>query len=133
MKRQEELNEAWCSYRGKCSTEIIQALSFALRWCDEHPHWISVEDELPKCDQPFYDYFGDIDDELVCSEEMLVLIGGKVYIATLNQDMHNGKPRGEPYWIDERADDSSWIGNKPETIVTHWMPTPQPPKKGDEE
>ena len=48
MTRQDELNEAWCSYMGKCSTEIIQALSFALRWCDEHPHWISVEDELPK-------------------------------------------------------------------------------------
>ena len=48
MTRQEQLNEAWCKYRGKCSTEIMQALAFALRWCDEHPNWISVEDELPK-------------------------------------------------------------------------------------
>lgn len=47
MTRQDELNEAWCKYRGKCSTEIMQALAFALRWCDEHPQWISVEDELP--------------------------------------------------------------------------------------
>lgn len=47
MIRQEELNEAWCKYRGKCSTEIIQALAFALRWCDEHQNWISVEDEFP--------------------------------------------------------------------------------------
>lgn len=47
MTRQDKLNQAWCKYRGKCSTEIIQALAFALRWCDEHPHWISVEDELP--------------------------------------------------------------------------------------
>ena len=31
---------------GKCSTEIMQALAFALRWCDEHPNWISVKDEL---------------------------------------------------------------------------------------
>lgn len=30
-----------------CSTEIMQALAFALRWCDAHPAWISVEDELP--------------------------------------------------------------------------------------
>ena len=48
MTRQDELNEAWCKYMGKCSTEIIQALAFALRWCDEHPQWISVEDELPE-------------------------------------------------------------------------------------
>ena len=48
MTRQDELNEAWCKYRGKCSTEIMQALAFALRWCDEHPAWISVEDELPE-------------------------------------------------------------------------------------
>ena len=32
MTRQDELNEAWCKYMGKCSTEIIQALAFALRW-----------------------------------------------------------------------------------------------------
>ncbi len=48
MKRQDELNDAWCKYRGKCSTEILQALAFALRWCDAHPAWISVEDELPE-------------------------------------------------------------------------------------
>ena len=46
MKRQDELN-AWCKYMGKCSTEILQALAFALRWCDAHPNWISVDDELP--------------------------------------------------------------------------------------
>ena len=51
MTRQEELNEAWCKYMGKCSTEIIQALAFALKWADAHPHWISVEDELPKYKQ----------------------------------------------------------------------------------
>ena len=47
MTRQEELNKAWCKYMNKCSTEIMQALAFALRWCEEHPQWISVEDELP--------------------------------------------------------------------------------------
>jgi hypothetical protein len=47
MTRLEELNEAWCKQMNKCSTEIMQALAFALRWCEEHPQWISVEDELP--------------------------------------------------------------------------------------
>ena len=37
MTRQDELNEAWCKYMNKCSTETMQALAFALRWCDEHP------------------------------------------------------------------------------------------------
>ena len=37
MTQQEELNEAWCNYMGKCSIEIMQALAFALRWADEHP------------------------------------------------------------------------------------------------
>jgi hypothetical protein len=48
MTRQDELNEAWCKYMGKFSTEIMQALAFTLRWCDAHPHWIPVEDELPE-------------------------------------------------------------------------------------
>ena len=30
MTRQEELNEAWCKYRGKCSTEIMQALELGI-------------------------------------------------------------------------------------------------------
>ena len=47
MTQQEQLIEAWCNYRGKCSTEILHALAFALRWYDQHPNWISVEDELP--------------------------------------------------------------------------------------
>lgn len=55
MTRQEELNEAWCKYMGKCSTEILHALAFALRWCDEHPNWISVEDELPPNNGGFSD------------------------------------------------------------------------------
>lgn len=55
MTRQEELNEAWCKYMGKCSTEIVQALAFALRWCDQHPRWISVEDELPPNNGGFSD------------------------------------------------------------------------------
>lgn len=47
MTQEDELNEAWCKYMGKFSTEIMQALAFALRWADAHPHWISVEDGLP--------------------------------------------------------------------------------------
>lgn len=101
MKRQDELNEAWCKYMGKCSTEIIQALSFALRWCDEHPNWISVEDELPK------DY-----------ESVLAAVGG-------NHFAFVGICLNKKTWYCN-------IQNKSVEIegITHWMPTPQPPKKG---
>ena len=55
MKRQDELNEAWCKYMNKCSTEIMQALAFALRWCDDHPNWISVhEDHHPSEDRVIF-------------------------------------------------------------------------------
>lgn len=103
MTRQEELNEAWCKYRGKCSTEIIQALSFALRWCDEHPHWISVEDELPKTETEVL---------MVSSGSTDTLCGYRCKV---------GKNRWYCY-----NDDDYWHN------VTHWMPLPQQPKKGGE-
>ena len=64
MTRQDELNEAWCKYTGKCSTEVMQALAFALRWCDAHPNWVSVEDGLPR----MRDMSGQSDDVLVAYE-----------------------------------------------------------------
>lgn len=45
MTRQDELNEAWCKYMNKCSTEIMQALAFALRWADEHPKLVVIPPE----------------------------------------------------------------------------------------
>jgi len=96
MTREEELNEAWCNYRGKCSTEIMQALAFALRWCDKHPNWISVEDELPEENKWALTYNGT-------SINLLMLAG-------------NGG------WYDHSV--------VKHLNITHWMPTPQPPKKG---
>lgn len=114
MTRQEELNEAWCKYRGKCSTEIIQALSFALRWCDEHPHWISVEDELPKINPN--------DSEWWYSDDVIVALrDGSIAVGRYERD----NSACEHYWI--------LYGVEKELIVTHWMPTPQPPKKGGKE
>lgn len=69
MTRGEQLNEAWCKYMNKCSTEIMQALAFALRWADEHPHWISVEDELP----PWNVFVLTCDEQ---ENENLLMLGG---------------------------------------------------------
>lgn len=108
MKRQEELNEAWCKYMGKCSTEIIQALSFALRWCDEHPHWISVEDELPPKEKNVL---------IWSSGSKEVMIG--YYIG------RNWQRKTNDFY--SYVDDGYWHN------VTHWMPLMAPPQKGGEE
>lgn len=107
MKRQEELNEAWCKYRGKCSTEIMQALAFALRWCDEHPAWISVEDALPPKRQRVIAYNG------VTNRIAWVLEDGS-WIAETHQ------------WKNQ------WKRNCFKTYpVTHWQHLPQPPSSSE--
>ena len=103
MKRQDELNEAWCKYMGKCSTEIMQALAFALRWTDAHPRWISVEDELPP-KQPNREQ----------SKNVLVRT-------------NSGRTKIEYYDYGNDVIKEWWEYN-----ITHWMPLPQPPKGGEE-
>lgn len=108
MTRQNELNEAWCKYMNKCSTEIMQALAFALRWCDEHPNWISVEDELPK--------IVPNDSEWEYSDDVIVnLKDGSIAVGRYERD----NSIGEHYWV--------LYGVDKDLIVTHWMPLPEPP------
>jgi hypothetical protein len=66
-------------------------------WADEHPHWISVEDELPP-------------------------IGGIVLVAI----PLGGELSVLPLSIKNESDFECLSG------MTHWMPLPQPPKKGGE-
>lgn len=101
MKRQDELNEAWCKYMGKCSTEIMQALAFALRWTDEHPHWISVGEELP----PRKSEYDDL------SNNVLATDGKEIYESVYNHDSKD--------WF---THDMWRLYN-----ITHWMPMPQAP------
>lgn len=112
MTRQEELNKAWCKYMSKCSTEIIQALAFALRWCNEH-HWISVEDRKPKLKHS--------DDNMKYSDTVIVT---------------NGEYCTSARWLHHTwAGWYSWYDNGDEEVkdVTHWMPMPAPPKKGGQQ
>lgn len=98
MKQQEELNEAWCNYMGKCSIEIMQALAFALRWADEHPHWISVRDKLPPKKS---EYDG-------LSNNVLATNGKEIYESVYNHDFED--------WF---THDMWGLDN-----ITHWMPMP---------
>ena len=125
MKREEELNEAWCKYRGKCSTEIMQALAFALRWCDEHPNWISVEDELPRDFKIVEDGFfaGKYEQTDIV---MVALDDGDFGFARYVHDFPDAEDGEGWYWVGESTLSGVTLA---EGEVTHWMPTPQPPKK----
>lgn len=80
---------------------VASAFIDGVNYADQHPHWISVEDELPPR------FVLDPNDSL-----FVLTYGLRTIVAFYKYD------KGE------------WIGN---TEVTHWMPFPQPPKKGGEE
>ena len=107
MTRLEELNEAWCKQMNKCSTEIMQALAFALRWCEEHPQWISVEDELPPLNQ----------EVLICEKEGI--LGCDTFLVDARQEDYYNNSGTNNGW--------EW---RSELDPTHWMPLPQAPKGG---
>ena len=81
--------------------ELIDA---CFAFADAHPHWISVDDELPKDSGGFYlsvDKNGEIWYRQYTKLYGWRSVVGNMFISGLD--------------------------------VTHWMPTPQPPKKGGEE
>ena len=81
---------------------IDEAMDFA----DMHPHWISVDDELPKEDG-FY----------------LCVIGETIQSLFYNDGLEEWY---EFYLTKEEHLDCEDLTKK----VTHWMPLPAPPKKG---
>ena len=103
---------------------FLRGADFADNHC-----WLAVEEELPQIDQPYYD------DGLVCNDlkiSLPVIVAtdnGEYHIATLNQNYNeNGKKSDSPYWFDENnTSNGDWLDGH----VTHWMPLPQAPKKGD--
>lgn len=83
--------------------DLAITLSFTLgaRWADSHPHWISVEEELPKIGK----------DVLVLRED------GEMQVA------HQYNEEIARWW--------SVDGFPLKNNITHWMPLPQAPKEGD--
>ena len=80
-------------------------------WADAHPHWLSVEDELPKIN-PNGSEWEYSDDVLVAFKD------GSIAVGRYERD----NSTTEHYW---------WLyGVDKDLIVTHWMPLPQSPKKG---
>ena len=76
-------------------------------WADAHPHWISVEDEMPK---------------------------GGFAIITNGDDVLVGKYNFEKgLWGVRNKTMFAYTLLPANWKVTHWMPLPQAPKKGGEE
>lgn len=69
----------------------------------EHGLWIPVEKQLPE-------------------EGKFVLVYGELY---------PNEREGCKVAVSRRIDFNYWIGLGRERKVTHWMPTPEPPKEGD--
>lgn len=102
MTREEEIKLTADKY---CLDEYTR-LGFVAgaQWADAHPHWISVEDEMPM------EY-----------EEVLAIANVDGNIVPFVGVCENGMF----YFIEPTI--------RKERRVTHWMPLPQPPKKGGEE
>lgn len=83
-----------------------------VEWADSHPHWISVEDELPKIKHSA--------DNMKYSDTVIVT---------------NGKYRISARWVHNTwAGWYGWYDDGDEELkgITHWMPLPAPPMKGDQ-
>ena len=110
MTREEEIRQEAQSYAKGiaqdafkemyCRTDFIAGA----KWADQHPHWISVEDE-PKINPN--------DSEWEYSDDVIVALkDGSVAVGRYERD----NSTGEHYWV--------LYGVDKDLIVTHWMPLP---------
>ena len=100
--REWQLILAWKTKKHNLTGDQLEALTFALEWADSHPHWISVEDELPPKKSKY--------DGL--SNNVLATDGKEIYESVYNHDF------GEWFTHD------LWAINN----ITHWIPKPSPPE-----
>lgn len=107
MTREEEIMKE-ADMTASANTQIIgdwgeHYLGFihGAQWADSHPHWISVEDELP------IDY-----------EPVLAVVGGN-HFAFVGICINK-----KTWYCDIQNKATEIIG------ITHWMHLPEPPKKG---
>lgn len=105
MKREQQIEKAALDYCGYDTETIYAHIENAFiagaEWADAHPHWISVEDELPP-KKSEYD---------ALSNNVLATDGKEIYESVYNHDF------GEWFTHD------LWAINN----ITHWMPLPTQP------
>ena len=109
MTREEQIKKAAFGY---ADTELVGIIDFkkeaafieGATWADTHPHWISVKDELPPLNQ----------------DVLVVFAANQVNEVGIDRIIQNIEDNGYEDW-------------ELFTGITHWMPLPQAPKKGDEQ
>jgi len=95
------------------------AFEAGVEWADGHPHWISVEDELPEK--------GDIVIVMQDAYGNIHFTACEFISAMQLCDVTDFHVRSDAYLgITKKAEIT--LG-----AVTHWMPLPQPPKEGGEQ
>ena len=103
--------------------ELIDA---CFAFADANPHWISVEDELPKDFKIVKDGFfaGKYEETDIV---MVALDDGDFGFARYVHDFPDAEDGEGWYWVGESTLSGVTLA---EGEVTHWMPLPQLPKKG---
>ena len=110
----------WMVKMSKNTVHIADAWYAAVKWADQHPHWIHVKDyekdELP----PLIDK----EDQYGCSVSVLFVVNldGINYVNKGCFDYDTG------VW---HSIDAGLSYTKEQ--VTNWMPLPQPPRKEDKQ
>ena len=111
MTRKEEIYNAMgdAEWKHIDGTKDIELFDMGFKegavWADAHPHWISVDDELPKIN-PNDSEWEYRDDVIVALKDGSIAVG--------RYERYNST--GEHYWM--------LYGVDKDLVVTHWMPLP---------
>lgn len=106
MTRQEKKQELVALFTTG-AMPIGELIDACFAFADAHPHWISVEDELPPKEK-----------------NVLIWSSGSKEVMMGYYIGRNWQRKTNVFY--SYVDDGSWHN------ITHWMPLPQPPKKGGE-
>lgn len=103
MTREEEIRQAQVAIYGTENCRAAEHFAHGASWADTHPHWISVEDELPP-------------------REKDVLIWSSGWNKAMIGYYKNWNWQRKTNVFHSYVDNGTWFN------ITHWMPIPQPPK-----
>lgn len=107
MTRQEQILRAYQEQKTKlCNQE--HAFMNGAKWADAHPHWISVEDELPPLEQ----------EVLICEKDE-ILGYNIIWVDKRQKDYYNNSNTNNGW---------EW---RSELDPTHWMPLPALPSSSE--
>ena len=95
MTREQEIMEGALAH--DYDLAFAEVFAEGAKWADEHPHWISVEDELPEREGDYSDFSIRV-------------------LATDGKDVHKAMLHNDGTWFTHDL----WVLEN----VTHWMPLP---------